>query len=61
MNPDIKLLALLQQSYTEISSSSDEEERKEYKIAKNTVHLRPGRLKALDRDGKRKYKLLRIF
>ena len=42
MNPDIKTLVLLQQSYTEISSSSDEEERKEYRIARSMVHLRPG-------------------
>jgi len=42
---DIKSLELLSQSYTEISSSSDEEERKEYRIARSKVHLRPGRLK----------------
>ena len=42
---DIKSLEPLSQSYTEISSSSDEEERKEYRIARSTVHLRPGRLK----------------
>jgi hypothetical protein len=45
MNTDIKSLALLQQSYTEILNSSDKEERKEYRIARSTVHLRPGRLK----------------
>jgi len=45
MNPDIKSLALLPQSYTEISSSSNEDERKEYRIERSTVHLRPGRLK----------------
>jgi len=41
----IKSLALLQQSYTEISRSSDEEETKEYRVARSKVHLRPGRLK----------------
>jgi hypothetical protein len=45
MNPDIKSLALLQQSYTEISSSSDEEKRKEYRVGRSKAHLRPGRLK----------------
>ena len=39
---DIKSLELLSQSYTEISSSSDEEERKEYRVARSKAHLRPG-------------------
>ena len=42
---DIKSLEPLSQSYTEISSSSDEEERKEYRVARSKTHLRPGRLK----------------
>ena len=45
MNPDIKSLALLPQSYTESSSSSNEDERKEYRMERSTVHLRPGRRK----------------
>jgi len=42
---DSQSLELLSQSYTEISSSSDEEERKEHRIARSKVNLRPGRLK----------------
>jgi hypothetical protein len=42
---DSQLVEFLCQSYTDISISSDEEERKEHKVERSKAHLRPGQLK----------------
>jgi len=42
---DSQSVEFLCQSYTDISISSDEEERKEHKVERSKAHLRPGRLK----------------
>jgi hypothetical protein len=42
---DSQSVKFLFQSYTEISISSDEEERKEHRVERSKAHLRPGRLK----------------
>jgi hypothetical protein len=41
----LQMVKLLSQLDTEISSSSDQEKRKEHKSERSKVHLRPGRLK----------------
>jgi len=46
---DSKLVELLPQSDTGVVSSPNEEERKEHRMAKSKVHLRPGRLERPDR------------
>jgi hypothetical protein len=42
---DSQSVKFLCQSYTDISISSDEEERKEHRVERSKAHLRPGRLK----------------